>query len=209
MCDNCSTVSAQRVAGLQSSRCLSGLRPFQPVLRASTRRCGVAAIAASGLFPQFPGMSTIVDTSGMAAQVASTVSTSQWRPRGQLAAVPPDHTCCKRRNSSHPSAWKVAITLAACLAFDDTTCEQWFTQRAAACSAALGSLGLVLFLLSRARSSLHAVAPGLLQCAGCRLATERMPVAHLLQPAFGCFWAQEAGVFAGFLCYHLPQLSMA
>ena len=75
-------------------------------------------------FSQFPCMSTVVDTSGMAAQVASTVSTSQWRPRDQLPAVPPDHTCCKRRNSSHPSAWKVAITSATCLAFDDLICEQ-------------------------------------------------------------------------------------
>jgi hypothetical protein len=49
LCGHCSTVSAQKLTGLQSSRCLAGLRPFQPVLRASTRRCGVAAIAASGL----------------------------------------------------------------------------------------------------------------------------------------------------------------
>jgi hypothetical protein len=50
LCGCCSTVSAQKFAGLQSSRCLAGLRPFQPVLRASTRRCDVATDEASGFF---------------------------------------------------------------------------------------------------------------------------------------------------------------
>ena len=65
---------------------------------------------ATGLSVKSQNMKHAADNGRMAAQVGVSLSISQWRGRDQLATVPPDHTCCKRCNSSHPPAWKVVTS---------------------------------------------------------------------------------------------------